>query len=1100
MAEILFDLAAEILKSLGSLAAEEVGSIYGLADELDKLSDTVSSIQAVLIDAEEQQGSSNLVKDWIKRLKKVFFEADDLLDDVAIEVKHRKLFNKVGIFFSKSNPIIYNYKISHRLKSIRRDLKLIANDKASLNLVERRQQPLLPEPYSVQLNLDRETYSFVPEGEVIGRSDDKKKIVDFLLDSKVEENVVVISIVGLGGLGKTTLAQCVYNDEMIKKNFDKALWVCVSDVFKVKMVAEKIVESGGGEKANYLQLNAVQNDLREMLDGKKYLLVLDDVWNEDHLKWLNLKNMLIGGAKGSKILVTTRSDMVVEVSGSVHKHKLGVLSEEEAWTLFEKIVFECNKEHENSNLVKIGKEIVRKCGGVPLAIRTVGSLLRLKRTEDEWMYFKNQDLSSITRGGNDVMDILRLSYNHLPRHLKICFAYCSLYPKYFKIGRFDLVDMWIAQGFIKAISSNRDNLEDVANSYFVDLLRRSFFQEAEEHESFMQFYKMHDLIHDLAKEVANGEFFSIIEAEDTAIVPDQTLHASCLFKIDGSSAFPHSFYRKHMKLRTIMYLNSYSISVMSNSAFERMLSSFARLRVLYVSQLDIEFLPQSLGGLKHLRYLSISSESIVTLPNTITKLHNLQVLKLDNCRKLKNLPRDIWRLVSLRRLACRGCSSLTHIPPGLLQLTSLMHLDFDGCSSLKDMLPGMGQLTSLRTLPSFIIGQESCISGEAIDKLNELKGLVDLRNSLSIKFIGRVRANGRRTPTDIVKRMKHLRQLSVQFRYGLLGDVDTGADLMMLEALQPHQNIERLRIENYSGSRFPSWLMVDNLGLLLPNLAHLHIEDCSKCQKLPPLWKLPSLQSLKLWNLGGLEGYDDKFMQPSKTHERYCFSSLKQLELQRISEKILKQILCPPPHHPSPLCNLKHLSLYSVEGLATMPEDVFKNLTSLQSLIIRDCKNLVSLSTNLTHLTSLYDLYISNCPLLDLSVDEEAMHFEVWGNLSTLTLRGLDKLMSLPLWLRHFSATLKSIHIHGCPNLATIPEWIGDLIALNLLAIYDSLMLTSLPEGMRSLTALQTLYIAPCSSILMQRCKKEVGTDWPKIAHIPNVMIRGHRLPWFRMA
>ncbi|XP_016566076.1 putative disease resistance protein RGA3 [Capsicum annuum] len=617
----------------------------------------------------------------------------------------------------------------------------------------------------------------------------KKKLWIFFWILRLERMLWSYQLLVLGGLGKTTLAQCVYNDEMIKKNFDKALWVCVSDVFKVK-----IVESGGGEKANYLQLNAVQNDLREMLDGKKYLLVLDDVWNEDHLKWLNLKNMLIGGAKGSKILVTTRSDMVAEVSGSVHKHKLGVLSEEEAWTLFEKIVFECNKEHENSNLVKIGKEIVRKCGGVPLAIRTVGSLLRLKRTEDEWMYFKNQDLSSITRGGNDVMDILRLSYNHLPRHLKICFAYCSLYPKYFKIGRFDLVDMWIAQGFIKAISSNRDNLEDVANSYFVDLLRRSFFQEAEEHESFMQFYKMHDLIHDLAKEVANGEFFSIIEAEDTAIVPDQTLHASCLFKIDGLSAFPHSFYRKHMKLRTIMYLNNYSISVMSNSAFERMLSSFARLRVLYVGQLDIEFLPQSLGGLKHLRYLSISSESIVTLPNTITKLHNLQVLKLDNCRKLKNLPRDIWRLVSLRRLACRGCSSLTHIPPGLLQLTSLMHLDFDGCSSLKDMLPGMGQLTSLRTLPSFIIGKESFISGEAIDKLNELKGLVDLRNSLSIKLIGRVRANGRRTPTDIVKRMKHLRQLSVQFRYGLLGDVDTGADLMMLEALQPHQNIERLRI------------------------------------------------------------------------------------------------------------------------------------------------------------------------------------------------------------------------------------------------------------------------------------------------------------------
>ncbi|KAF3660427.1 putative oxidation resistance protein 1-like isoform X1 [Capsicum annuum] len=497
--------------------------------------------------------------------------------------------------------------------------------------------------------------------------------------------------------------------------------------------------------------------------------------------------MLIGGAKRSKILVTTRSDMVAEVSGCVHKHKLGDLSEEEAWTLFEKIAFEY-KEHESLNLVEIGKEIMRKCGGAPLAIRSVGCLLHLKRTEDEWMYFKNQDLSSITRGGNDVMVILRLSYNYLPRYLKICFAYCSLFPKDFEIQRFDLVDMWIAQGFIKPISSNRDNLEDVANSYFVDLLRRSFFQE---YDAFMQFYKMHDLIHDLVKEVADGEFFSIIKAEDTKIVPDQTFHASCLFETDGLSAFPNSFNRKHMKLRTFIYLNDSSYNIMSNSILER--------------------------------------------------------------------------------------------------LTSLMHLDFDGCLSLEDMPAGVGQLTSLRTLSSFIIGKESCISGQASDWLNELKGLVDLRNSLSIKFLGRVCAIGERTPTE--------------FGYGNHGDDDTGDDLMMLEALEPHQNIERLRIKNYSGSWFPSWLMVENLGLSLPKLVDLHIEDCHICQKLPPLWKLSSLRSLELRNLGGLEGYDVKFMQPSKTptDERYYFSSLKQLELKGISEK-------------------KELTVDSVEGLATICE------------------------------------------------------------------------------------------------------------------------------------------------------------------------------------
>ncbi|PHU21571.1 hypothetical protein BC332_06678 [Capsicum chinense] len=289
--------------------------------------------------------------------------------------------------------------------------------------------------------------------------------------------------------------------------------------------------------------------------------------------------------------------------------------------------------------------------------------------------------------------------------------------------------------------------------------------------------------------------------------------------------------------------------------------------------------------------------------------------------------------------------------------------------------------------------------------------------------------------------------------------------------------------------------MVENLCIFLPKLVHLYIGYLHKIQELPQLWKLPSLQILALRNRGGLEGYDDKFMQPSKTpsDEHFYFSSVKQLELQGINEKILKKLLCPPPHYPSPLFNLKRLTLHSVEGLATMPEDVLKNLTSLQSLSIRKCKNLVSLSTCLTHLISLESLYVQDCPMLDLS-NEEAMQFQAPGHLSAFRVVWLDKLMSLPLWLRHFSATLKSIYLFKCPNFTAIPEWISDIIALNRLDIVNCIMLTSLPKGLRSLTALQTLNIFWCSSILSQRCKKEVGEDWPKIAHIPTVDIQGSRV------
>ncbi|KAM3356704.1 hypothetical protein P3S68_023418 [Capsicum galapagoense] len=340
------------------------------------------------------------------------------------------------------------------------------------------------------------------------------------------------------------------------------------------------------------------------------------------------------------------------------------------------------------------------------------------------------------------MAILRLSYNHLPQNLKICFEYCSLYPKDFKIVRFDLITMWIAQGFIQATTNNRDKVEDVSNSYFVDLLRRSFFQETEEHESFMQFYTMHDLIHDLVKEFA-----------------DRISSVSLKLKIQKSYQNKLSMLLKHMKLRSFIFLNDHSsINVLSNSTLERMISCFSRLQALHLGNLDIEFLPQSFGGLKHLRFLSVSSESIVNLPNSITKLHNLQVLKLDDCRELENFPRDIWRLLSLRHL-----------------LTNLMHLDFGGYSSLEDMPVGIGQLTSLRTLTSFILGKESCISGQVSDKLNELKGFIDLRISLNIKFMGLVRAIGERTLIGVVKRMEHLRQLSVEFEYGNKKDDDTGS-------------------------------------------------------------------------------------------------------------------------------------------------------------------------------------------------------------------------------------------------------------------------------------------------------------------------------------
>jgi hypothetical protein len=221
-------------------------------------------------------------------------------------------------------------------------------------------------------------------------------------------------------------------------------------------------------------MDELQKQLRQNIDGKKYLLVLDDVWNESHNEWDSLKSLLMGGAKGSKIVITTRAKLVAEVTESVSIHTLTGLSEDQSWSLFKQIVFRNGQETNNPILVEIGREILGKCQGVPLAIKSIGNVLCLDKTEDKWSFVKDNILVNVLQSGEDILPILKLSYDHLPPHLKTCFAYCSLFPKDYEIDKESLIQLWIAQGFIQ---SSNQQLEQVADEYFKDLLWRSFFEE-----------------------------------------------------------------------------------------------------------------------------------------------------------------------------------------------------------------------------------------------------------------------------------------------------------------------------------------------------------------------------------------------------------------------------------------------------------------------------------------------------------------------------------------------------------------------------------------------------------------------------------------------
>lgn len=251
----------------------------------------------------------------------------------------------------------------------------------------------------------------------------------------------MVAIVGIGGLGKTALAQLVYNDAEVNNVFEKRMWVCVSDNFDVKMIVRNMLVSLTKEKIdNNLPLQKLQDDLLEKLSGKKYLLVLDDTWNESYQKWTQLRKYLMCGAQGSKFLVTTRSQIVAQTMGVQVIHVLNSLTLEESWGLLKKITFEDDATQVSQSLESIGEKIAEKCRGVPLAIRTLGGLLQSKSEESEWMNVLQGDFWKLCEDEDSIIPVLKLSYQNLSPQIRQCFAYCSLYPKDLEIEKDDLIE------------------------------------------------------------------------------------------------------------------------------------------------------------------------------------------------------------------------------------------------------------------------------------------------------------------------------------------------------------------------------------------------------------------------------------------------------------------------------------------------------------------------------------------------------------------------------------------------------------------------------------------------------------------------------------
>ncbi|CAL8132815.1 unnamed protein product [Prunus armeniaca] len=863
MAEALISV---LLEQLASIIQQEVRLVVGVKKEVAKLTSNFKDIEVVLENAEERQVKEVDVRQWLERLKDVSYEMDDVLDKWSTEIlKHHIQKQEAGNagststikkvcfcipapWFCFGRQVVLCHDIAVKIKELNERLALIASERQKYDFQSAKR--------GIEQIERQKSSSFVDK--TFGRVDEKDKVVEKLVSGNGQggETCLVIPIIGMGGIGKTTLAQLAYNDEKVQAHFNSRIWVCVSDPFDEIKIAKAIIEGLTKETPTSNELQTLKSIIHESVKGKKFLLVLDDVWNQDYGKWEQLKLPLQNGAVGSRILVTTRKEEVARMVGAHHMVNLEVLSEENCWALFYHIALADREKNESKVLEFIGKEIVKKCKGLPLLAKTMGGLMRYKKTKKEWEDVLNSKIWKLDVVEEQVFQPLLLSYYDLAPAIKRCLLYCVIFPKDYEIAKDELIELWMSQNYLNSIENKEK--EAVGEIYFNNLVTRSFFQEFEEDElGNITGCKMHDVVHDFLQFLTKNECL-VLEAEGG--------NNKRIMEFDG--------YKKVRHL-TLMFapegpLISSSLCICKNlrtlATFDSKITSFGQelisqvkcLRTLNLRRNSLKEVPNEIGELIHLRYLDLSdNDDLMKLPDTVCNLINLQTLRLIRCTNLERLPEGMGKLINLQHLHVRWCRSLK-LPKGIARLTSLQTLD-----------------------EVYIRGNDDVDNNkEALFELSDLGNMDQLRGSFQIEFLEDLKDARQAEQAHLVNK-NCLVSLELRFFFGGTDEIPLVASQEeTLNALQPPPNLESFSIYHYSGTTLrPHWMTSLN------KLRSLTLQYCNFVEFVPPLGRLESLEVFYIvsWSRVkkvGVEflGIDGTIETQTSSSPLILFPSLKTLQ------------------------------------------------------------------------------------------------------------------------------------------------------------------------------------------------------------------------------